>query len=153
MEKDKNIAVLKVGDLAPTFSLKNQAGKEIALKDFLQKQNVLLIFYPGDNTPGCTAQLCALRDDFSKFQTQDTVVFGINHANQASHQKFIDDHKFPFDLLIDTDKELSKKYQAIKSFFGKTIIARTVVLINKEGKIIYLKKGSPSDAEILAALK
>lgn len=149
----QNTTSLKVGDLAPLFSLKNQAGKEIALKDFFKKQNVLLIFYPGDNTPGCTAQLCALRDDFSKFKTQDTIVFGINHADQASHQKFIDNHKFPFDLLIDTDKELSKKYQAIKSFFGKSIIARTVVLINKEGKIIYLKKGMPSDTEILATLK
>lgn len=153
MEKHKDFTSIKVGDLAPLFSLKNQAGKEIRLKDFLNKQNVLLIFYPGDSTPGCTAQLCAVRDDFGKFQTQDTIVFGINHADQDSHQTFIDNHHFPFDLLIDADKEVSKKYQAIKSFFGKPIIARTVVLINKKGEIIFLKKGAPSDTEILAALK
>lgn len=149
----QNTNSLKVSDQAPDFTLKNQAGKEIRLKDFLNKQNVLLIFYPGDSTPGCTAQLCAVSDDFSKFQTQATVVFGINHADEASHQKFIDKHHFPFDLLIDADKEVSKKYQAIKSFFGKPIIARTVVLINKKGEIIFLKKGAPSDTEILAALK
>jgi len=149
----QNTTSLQVGDLAPEFILKNQAGKEIALKDFLNKQNILLIFYPGDSTPGCTIQLCAIRNDFKKFQDQNIAVFGINHADEASHQNFIDKNQFPFDLLIDVDKEVSKKYQAIKLFFGKPIIARTVVLINKAGKIIFLKKGTPSDAEILSALK
>ncbi len=149
----QNTNVLKVGDQAPDFTLKNQAGKEISLKDFLNKQNILLIFYPGDATPGCTAQLCAIRNDFKKFQDQNIAVFGINHADEDSHQKFIAKNQFPFDLLIDANKEVSKTYQAIKSFFGKPIIARTVVLINKKGEIIFLKKGTPSDAEILSALK
>ena len=126
----QNTTSLKVGDQAPGFSLKNQAGKEISLKDFLNKQNVLLIFYPGDATPGCTMQLCAIRNDFKKFQDQNIAVFGVNHADEDSHQKFIDKNQFPFDLLIDT-----------------------VVLINKKGEIIFLKKGTPSDAEILNALK
>ncbi|KKP91793.1 MAG: Redoxin domain protein [Parcubacteria group bacterium GW2011_GWA2_36_10] len=153
MQNYKDIAPIKVGDQAPEFTLKNQAGEKIALNDFLNKQNILLIFYPGDSTPGCTTQLCAIRDDFSKFQNQNITVFGINPADEGSHQKFIDKNQFAFDLLIDDDKEVSKKYQATKLFFGKPIINRTVVLINKAGKIIFLKKGTPSDAEILATLK
>lgn len=146
--KDKNNLVLN--QQAPGFTLINQIGEKISLADFKGKKNVLLVFYPGDNTPGCTKQLCALRDDYRQFQNKDTVIFGINHAEADSHQKFIDQHNFPFDLLIDTDKKVSTAYGAIKLFFNKTIINRTVVLINKEGKIIYLKRGLPTDEEILS---
>tara|TARA_Y100000310_G_scaffold138733_1_gene137776 strand:+ start:25 stop:483 length:459 start_codon:yes stop_codon:yes gene_type:complete len=150
---EKNKEKLSLGDKAPLFTLKNQKGEKISLSNFKNKKNVLLIFYPGDNTPGCTKQLCALRDDFSKFKKENTIIFGINHADHISHQKFINDYNFPFDLLIDTNHQVATKYQALKSFFGKTITARSVVLINKEGLIIYLKRGLPEDKDILAALK
>jgi len=149
----KEIKKLVLGDKAPLFTLKNQKGKEISLTNFKNKKNVLLIFYPGDNTPGCTKQLCALRDDFSKFKKEDTIIFGINHADYISHQKFINNYNFPFDLLIDTNHQVATKYQSLKSFFGKPITSRSVVLINKEGLIIYLKRGLPEDKDILAALK
>ncbi|MCB9803001.1 peroxiredoxin [Candidatus Nomurabacteria bacterium] len=152
MKDYKDIAPIKVGDKAPLFTLKNQRGEKISLKNFLGKQNVLLIFYPGDNTPGCTKQLCAIRDDFSQFQSKDTVVFGINQADPDSHQKFIDNYQFPFDLLIDTDRQISAKYKAMKFMFGHPSILRSVVLINPEGKIIFLKRGLPENKEILAAL-
>ena len=148
--QDKNKLVL--GQQAPLFVLKTQSGQEINLADFKGKKNVLLVFYPGDNTPGCTRQLCALRDDYHQFQNKDTAIFGINHADAKSHQKFIDHYQFPFDLLIDTDKKVSLDYGAIKLFFNKTIIKRSVVLIDKEGKIIYLKRGLPADEEILKKL-
>ncbi len=143
---------LVLGQQAPLFVLKTQSGQEINLVDFKGKKNVLLVFYPGDNTPGCTRQLCALRDDYHQFQNKDTVIFGVNRADAKSHQKFIDQHQFPFDLLIDTDKKVSLDYGAIKLFFNKTIINRSVVLIDKEGKIIYLKRGLPTDEEILKQL-
>lgn len=146
--KDKNNLV--PGQQAPDFTLINQISEKISLADFKGKKNVLLVFYPGDKTPGCTKQLCALRDDYHQFENENTVIFGINHANSQSHQKFIDQHNFPFDLLIDADKKISTAYGATKLFFNKTIINRTVMLIDKEGKIIYLKRGLPSDEEILS---
>lgn len=153
MTNYKDIPPIKVGDKAPLFTLKNQAGQKIALKDFLGKKNVLLIFYPGDNTPGCTKQLCAVRDDFSKFKNLDAVVFGVNHGDDTSHQKFIDKYQFPFDLLIDEDRNVSRKYKALKFMFGHESIKRSVVLIDKQGKIIFLKRGMPSDQEIIDSLK
>jgi len=149
----KDIPPIKIGDKAPLFSLQNQAGKKISLRDYKNKKNILLIFYPGDNTPGCTKQLCNIRNDFSRFTKLDTIVFGINHADNKSHQKFIDQYKFPFDLLIDTDRKVSRKYKAIKFMFGHISIKRSVILINKEGKIIFLKRGMPTDDEILKSLK
>ncbi|PLX24577.1 peroxiredoxin [Candidatus Parcubacteria bacterium] len=153
MTNYKDIPPIKVGDKAPLFTLKNQSGQKVALKDFLGKKNVLLIFYPGDNTPGCTKQLCAVRNDFSKFQKLDTIIFGVNHADDTSHQKFIDKYKFPFDLLIDSDKKVSRKYKALKFMFGHESIKRSVVLIDKQGKIVFLKRGMPSDQEIIDSLK
>lgn len=153
MKNYKDIPPIEVGDMAPFFTLKNQKGKKVSLKDFKNKKNVLLIFYPGDNTPGCTKQLCALRDDFSVFKKHDTIIFGVNHADDESHQKFIDNYSFPFDLLIDTDRKVSRKYKALKFMFGHESIKRSVVLIDKSGKIIYLKRGLPDNSEILEALK
>mgnify|MGYP000397978997 CR=1 FL=1 len=82
---------LKVGDKAPEFKLKDSFEKEVSLSDFKGKR-IILYFYPKDNTPGCTKQLCALRDDFSKFKKEDTIIFGINHADYVSHQKFINNY-------------------------------------------------------------
>lgn len=153
MKDYKDILPIKIGDNAPLFTLKNQSGKSIALKDYKNKKNVLLIFYPGDNTPGCTRQLCNLRNDFAEFKKYDTIIFGINQADSESHQKFIDNHSFPFDLLIDTDRKVSRKYKALKFMFGHESIKRSVVLIDKAGKIIFLKRGLPHNSEMLAALK
>ncbi len=142
---------LKVGDSAPMFTLKNQDGKEVSLKDFQDKQDVILVFYPGDMTPGCTIQLCNIRDDWSKFTRLGIAVLGINHADEDSHTTFAEKYKFPFPLLVDTDKKISKKYGAIKKLFLATVIKRTVVGINKKGKIVYYKTGMPKDADILKA--
>jgi thioredoxin-dependent peroxiredoxin len=143
---------LKVGDKAPAFNLKTHKGKEIALKDFKNKKPLVLIFYPGDMTPGCTIQLCGIRDNWPKFEEMNAGVYGINHADSKSHAKFIDKHQFPFPLLIDTDKKVSKKYGAIKKLFSAQVIKRTVAVIDKEGKIAFYKHGMPKEAEILKAL-
>ena len=150
---EKNKKKLSLGDKAPLFTLKNQKEEKISLSNFKNKKNVLLIFYPGDNTPGCTKQLCDLRDDFTKFQKKDTIIFGVNQADNTSHKKFIDDYSFPFDLLIDIDRKVATKYKALKFMFGRPSILRSVILINKEGKIIFLKRGMPKDKDILESLK
>ncbi len=143
---------LKVGDKAPAFALKTQKGKEISLKDYKDKKPVVLIFYPGDMTPGCTIQLCGIRDNWLKFEDTGAVVFGVNHADSKSHAKFIEKHQFPFPLLVDTDKKISKKYGATKKLFSAVVIKRTVVAIDKDGKIALYKHGMPKEAEILKAL-
>lgn len=143
---------LKVGDKAPNFTLKSQDGHDISLSDYTGKKPVVLVFYPGDMTPGCTIQLCSIRDDWSKFEKAGAVVLGINHADAESHQKFISKYHFPFPLLIDTDKKISKKYGAIKKLFSATVIKRTVIAVDKDGIIRFSRHGMPKDAEILKAL-
>jgi peroxiredoxin Q/BCP len=143
---------LTVGMKAPAFTLKNERGTPVALKQWAGKKNVILVFYPGDMTPGCTMQLCAIRDDWKKFLAADTVVYGINHADASSHTKFSKAYRFPFPLLIDTGRKVSEKYGALRLYFKATIIRRTVVGIGKDGKIFYLRRGMPKDADILKAI-
>lgn len=143
---------LTIGRKAPLFTLKDERGTSVALKDFRNQKNVVLIFYPGDMTPGCTMQLCDIRDDWKKFTTRDTVVFGVNQADAASHTKFTKAHRFPFPLLVDKDRKVSAKYGATRLYFKATIIRRTVVVIDKEGTIVYLRRGMPKNADILKAI-
>lgn len=143
---------LSIGDSAPAFKLKDERGRDVSLSDFKGKKNVVLVFYPGDMTSGCTMQLCAIRDDWSKFVAADTVVFGMNHGDAESHQRFSKTYGFPFPILVDTDKKVSAKYGALKTFFKAKIIKRSVVAIDRNGKIIYLKRGMPKDVDILKAI-
>jgi len=150
---DKKPAKISVGDAAPKLNLRDENGKTVDLTDFKGKKNVILVFYPGDMTPGCTVQLCAIRDDWSKFQAADAVVFGVNHGDADSHQRFKKSHDFPFPLLVDTNKKASEKFGAIKTLFGRPMIKRTVIVLDKEGKIVFLKTGMPKHSDILKALK
>ncbi|GIW22999.1 MAG: hypothetical protein KatS3mg068_2006 [Candidatus Sericytochromatia bacterium] len=135
--KNSNI---KEGTYAENFTAYDTKGNKISLSDFKNKKNVLLVFYPGDDTPGCTKQLCDIRDDYKELQKLDIVVFGVNPADKDSHKKFINKNNFPFELLIDENKNIAKNYDAI-GMFG--FINRTVVLINKKGKIVLYKRGMP----------
>lgn len=143
---------LAVGIKAPLFTLMDARGKSVSLSDFRGKKHVVLIFYPGDMTPGCTMQLCAIRDDWKKFTTKDTVVFGVNQADATSHSRFSKTYRFPFPLLIDTGRRVSAKYGATRKYFKATIIRRTVVGIDKNGVIFYLRRGMPKNTEILKAI-
>ncbi|MBU2566022.1 peroxiredoxin [Patescibacteria group bacterium] len=148
-----NEPVIKVGDKAPQFTLEDQKGNTVKLKDFLDKKSVVLIFYPGDMTPGCTIQLCGIRDQWPKFDKNKTVVFGVNHADAKSHDQFIKKYSFPFPLLVDVDKKVSKKYGAIKKLFSAMVIKRTVVIIDQKGIITFYKHGMPKEADILKSIK
>jgi peroxiredoxin Q/BCP len=139
--------LLKIGSQAPDFSLLSSNGDTVHLKDFAGKHNVVLIFYPGDQTPGCTAQLCAIRDDYSLFETKNAKVFGVNPADVASHKKFVEKQKYQFPLLVDEKKHVAKLYGC-----DGLMIRRTVYVIDTTGKIIFAKRGRPANEEILKAI-
>lgn len=129
---------LKIGDKAPHFKGKDQNGKTITLEDFSAK-NLVLYFYPKDNTPGCTAEACNLRDNYTALLKAGYAVVGISADNEKNHQKFIEKYNLPFPLIADTDKEILKAYGVWgpKKFMGKTYdgIHRTTFVISKEGII------------------
>lgn len=140
--------MLKVGTDAPDFSLKSQNGSTVSLSEFKGKSSVVLIFYPGDQTPVCTKQLCEIRDDYSSFQKKGAVVFGVNPGSEKSHQKFVEKNNFQFPLLVDENGVVAKSYEAK----GALMNQRTVYVIGPDGKIIYSKRGKPPVSEILASI-
>lgn len=139
---------LTVGQKAPEFSLESSAGGTVRLSDFAGKNYLVLIFYPGDDTPGCTKQLCAIRDDFTKFEAKNTKVFGVNPAGVDSHKKFITHYGFQFPLLIDQGQTAAKLYGCDNG----PSVKRTVYVIDPQGTIIYVKQGMPMDEEILETI-
>lgn len=133
---------LKEGDKAPDFKLKSTKGKIIGLKDYKNKI-LALYFYPRDNTPGCTKEACSLRDGYGELMKKGIDVLGVSFDSEESHKKFTDKYKLPFELLVDSDKELAKKYRVYgeKKFMGRTFlgIIRTTFIIEK-GKIKHIIK-------------
>ncbi|HUX61977.1 MAG TPA: thioredoxin-dependent thiol peroxidase [Ignavibacteriaceae bacterium] len=151
--------MLEEGKNAPVFKLKDQGGKTVSLTDFKGK-NVVLYFYPKDDTPGCTTEACNFRDEFPKFQNIDAVILGISPDSEESHQKFIAKFNLPFSLLSDEDKVVVEKYGVWKekNMYGRKYmgVERTTFVINGEGKIkkIFNKvKVSNHHNEVLEALK
>jgi peroxiredoxin Q/BCP len=135
------IKTLKAGDKAPAFSLKNTEGKTVKLSDF-KGQKVVLYFYPKDDTPGCTKEACAFRDDYAELQKRGVVVLGVSADDQQSHQKFTQKYSLPFTLLSDPDHAMMEQYQAWveKNMYGKKYmgVARITYIINEVGKIVHL---------------
>lgn len=129
---------LQVGDKAPAILGVNQDGTEIKLADFAGKK-VVLYFYPKDNTPGCTAQACSLRDGYDDLRKAGYEVIGVSADSAASHQKFIAKQNLPFNLIADTDKKLSEVFGTWgeKSLYGKQYMGmfRTTFIIDERGTI------------------
>jgi peroxiredoxin Q/BCP len=129
---------LNVGDIAPDFAVNDQSGKQVKLSDFKGKK-VVLYFYPKDNTPGCTAEACNLRDNYQALMKAGYVVLGVSKDDEKSHQKFIDKFELPFPLLADTEKDIHEKYGTWveKSMYGRKYMgtARVTFLIDENGKI------------------
>lgn len=130
---------LKIGDQAPDFSVKDQQGKEVKLDDFKGKK-VAIYFYPKDNTPGCTAQACNIRDNYEAITKEEIVILGVSADDEVKHQKFIDKFELPFTLLADVDKKMINDYGiwGEKKFMGKVYdgIHRTTFLLDTDHKII-----------------
>ncbi len=137
---------LPVGSPAPDFSLLDQDGSLVTLSA-LRGRNVVLVFYPADDTTVCTKQLCEFRDRWSLAQQKNTRVFGMNPAKAASHQKFRDRYQFPFPILIDRGQKVGAAYNAR----GLVVPRRTVYLIGPDGVIRYARRGKPEPEEVLAA--
>ncbi|ABX41943.1 thioredoxin-dependent thiol peroxidase [Lachnoclostridium phytofermentans] len=130
--------MLEIGSKAPEFTLNNQEGVEVSLKDFLGKK-VILYFYPKDNTPGCTAQACGYATLYPDFMEKGAVVIGVSKDSVQSHKKFAEKYNLPFELLSDTELEVIKAYDVWqeKNMYGKKTmgVVRTTYLIDENGFI------------------
>ncbi len=150
---------IEEGKAPPAFTLKDTDGNKVALKDF-KGQNVVVYFYPKDDTPGCTKQACGFRDLWKKIQKTDTVVLGVSPDDAESHRKFVDKYKLPFTLLSDPDKKVMEKYGAWgeKNMYGKKTVGviRSTVLVGPNGKVIKhwrrVPKAADHPAKVLEAI-
>lgn len=150
---------LAIGDRAPELGIPDQDGKQVTLKDLKGKQ-VVLYFYPKDDTPGCTQESCDFRDSLAPIKKAGAVILGVSLDSQASHQKFIKKYTLPFPLLSDADKTVAQAYGVYKekSMYGKKYwgIERSTFVIDQDGilKRIFRKvKVDGHVDEVLAALK
>jgi len=147
------------GKKAPAIKLKNQGGKTVSLNDF-EDQNIVLYFYPKDNTSGCTMEACNFRDEFPKFGKLDAVILGVSPDSVESHKKFAEKYNLPFDLLSDEKKEVVRKYDIWKekNMYGRKYmgVVRSTFIIDKNKKIrkIFSKvKVADHNIEVMEALK
>ena len=146
---------LKPGDKAPEFNLSDEAGKMHSLSDYRGKM-VVLYFYPRDNTPGCTAEACNLRDNYSELLEAGIVVLGVNYENPESHRNFKNEHKLPFPLLADTTKNVADSYNAKSFLYGWMVPDRITYLIDEKGYILAVIEDVETDDhanQILGILK
>jgi peroxiredoxin Q/BCP len=153
------MATLQVGDKAPDFKGIDQNGSTVSLTDFAGKR-LILYFYPKDNTPGCTDEACSLKNGWAELRSKGFEILGVSADSAASHQKFIEKHSLPFNLVADTDKVILEAYDAWgeKSMYGKKYmgVIRKTYIINGEGvieKIFDKVKVKSHDQQILEAYK
>ena len=149
---------LKVGDRAPAISAPDENGDLITLEEFRGKK-LVLYFYPKDNTPGCTAEACDLRDNYAKFMDEGFEIIGVSADTQESHTKFKTKYDLPFRLISDEDHRVLKDYDAWgeKKMYGKSYmgVLRKTFIINEEGmveKIIEKVKTKEHSKQIFAEL-
>lgn len=142
---------LKIGQDAPEFKLKAYPNGEYSLSQFKGKKNVILAFYPKDDTPGCTSENCALRDDLMSFEASNTQVFGVSCDDLKSHEAFSKKFNFTHPLLSDVGGEVAKKYGTFQD--GKGYATRKLFVIDKNGKIQKIIDGMPSNSELLEFVK
>ncbi|WP_207532917.1 thioredoxin-dependent thiol peroxidase [Desertivirga arenae] len=132
------MAELKEGDKAPAFSAKDQNGNTVSLSDFAGK-DVILYFYPKDDTPGCTAEACDFRDNYQSLQQKGFTIIGVSTDDEKSHQKFVTKYSLPFTLISDEDKQIVEAYNVWveKNMYGKKYMgtARKTFIIDGEGVI------------------
>jgi len=132
------MSTLKAGDKAPAINTIDQDGNPLSLLS-LKGRKVVLYFYPKDDTPGCTAEACSLRDNYRQLLDQGYAIIGVSPDNQKSHQKFAEKHELPFPLIADVDKKVIMDYGVwgLKKFMGREYegVIRTTFIINENGII------------------
>jgi thioredoxin-dependent peroxiredoxin len=134
---------LPPGTPAPDFTLPDQRGQPVSLSK-LRGKNVILVFYPGDDTSVCTKQLCSFRDQWPEASAKNAVIFGVNPQAAAKHTKFRDRYNFQFPLLVDEKQRVANLYKC-----SGLIVRRTVYLIGPDGTIRFSRRGNPPPAEVL----
>ena len=142
--------MVSVGEAAPDFTAVTDAGETVSLSDFRGKR-VVLYFYPKDDTPGCTAQACGIRDAYADFERAGAVVLGVSPDSEAKHVKFKEKYDLPFTLLADPEHEISELYGTWgeKKYMGRTYwgVSRTTFLVAPDGTVAKVMKGvKPADA-------
>jgi len=150
----------KIGNMAPAFSLLDQDGKKVSLKDFRGNKNVALYFYPKAMTPGCTVQACGIRDSKKELASLDTVVLGVSPDPVARLGRFIEKQELNFTLLSDEDHAITEKYGAwgLKKFMGREFmgVLRTTFIIGKDGRLKHIMdkvKTKSHHDDVLALIK
>jgi thioredoxin-dependent peroxiredoxin len=132
------MSILEQGVKAPEISAKDQDGKLVTLEEY-RGRKVVLYFYPKDDTPGCTKEACAFRDNFPKFNIAGVEVLGVSIDNESKHKKFSEKYQLPFRLVSDPDKQIVEAYGVwgLKKFMGREYMgtSRVTYLINEEGVI------------------
>ncbi len=149
--------LLEVGAKAPPFETIDQDGNRVSLKDYRGKK-VILYFYPKDDTPGCTREACAFRDDFAKFKKLKVEILGVSTDSEKSHKSFAQKYDLPFRLLVDTEKQIVQSYGVWgeKTLYGRKFMGtnRVTYLIDERGRIaaVFAKVKPDEHAEELLAL-
>ena len=128
---------LKVGDKCPSFSLNNQKGEKIDISNIIGSKNILIYFYPKDETYGCTQQACSFRDAYDEFLEYDCEVFGISSDDKKSHDNFSNKHNLNFDILSDVNNEVRNMFGVPRSLFG-LVSGRVTYLVDKKGEIVWI---------------
>ena len=149
------MARVKVGDRAPDFTLRSQTGENVTLSSFFGKRNVVLYFYPEDESPGCTKEACSFRDNYEYFKDLGAEVIGVNAGSTESHKRFASNHNLPFILLSDKGNEVRKQY-GVPSTLG-IIPGRVTYIVDKQGVVrhIFSSQSQPEKhiTEALEVLK
>ncbi len=142
--------LLSVGSKAPGFSLPATGGKNVSLQNYIGKHHLVIVFYPADNTPGCTVQLCTLRDELDRFKVLNTKIIASNPASVESHKKFAKRQNYVFPILSDKDRTMAKAYNVHGiTGFNK----RTVYIVDKHGVIRFAQRGMHSNDDLINFIK
>jgi peroxiredoxin Q/BCP len=148
--------MVEEGKPAPDFELADDAGERVKLSDF-RGRPVVLYFYPKDDTPGCTTQACAIRDDYDAFEQRGAVVLGVSPDSETSHVKFKEKYGLPFTLLADPEHEVAEAYDVWKerSFAGRKYmgVERSTFLIDSDGKVTKVMRRVKPDTHVEQVLE
>jgi len=130
---------IKIGDAAPDFQLKDQNGEDFSLRNHIGNENILVYFYPKDETPGCTKEACTFRDNIEQFRGLNCKVIGISSDSEANHKQFAIHHNLPFTLLSDPRNKVRKLF-GVKAAIPGILPGRKTYLINKNGVISHISE-------------
>lgn len=128
---------IKTGDHIPSFSLPDQNGNLFDINSVVGKKNLVIYFYPKDDTPGCTKEACYFRDQFEVFKEADAIIIGISGQSVKSHKKFAEKYRLSFILLSDEGNRLRKKFGVPSNWFG-LLPGRVTYVVDKTGRVIYI---------------